>query len=77
MSASKLQTYVPADADRAAEYAAKFQKMVQQTVILYLRLEIISLLQQKGIVMNELGKSPLLRSFGRLLEPKKCLRRGL
>lgn len=33
MSASKLQTYVPADADRAAEYAAKFQKMVQcQTV---------------------------------------------
>ena len=33
MSASKLQTYVPADAARSAEYAAKFQKLIAcQTV---------------------------------------------
>ena len=33
MSVSKLQTYVPADAARSAEYAAKFQKLIAcQTV---------------------------------------------
>lgn len=33
MSAAKLKPYIPADADKAAEYAAKFQKMIAcQTV---------------------------------------------